>query len=304
MKLFVYRHPSGVRNFGDELGEHVFPPLLPGLFDEDESSLFLGIGSILFDFLPARAHKIVLGAGFAGYTARPRLDASWTILGVRGPLTATALGLDPSLALGDPAMLLGVVLARAAAVAQTEVGPMPHCLMPHWQSLARGDWQRAAELAGLRLIDPRRPVSEVLALLRSCRLLLTEAMHGAIVADALRVPWVALLPLDPAHRMKWHDWAGSLSLSLRPSPLRPSSLGERLSLLRLGRRRPGARLVRALPGLAGLGGAAFAEAAAESLRRAAAAPPMLSSDAALDRALSRLQEALAKVPAVALQARR
>ena len=50
MKMYFYR---GRRpNFGDELNDWLWPPLLPGFFDDDERELFIGIGSTLYDFLP------------------------------------------------------------------------------------------------------------------------------------------------------------------------------------------------------------------------------------------------------------
>ena len=60
-------------------------------------------------------------------------------------------------------------------------------------------------------------------------------MHGAIVADAMRVPWIALRPLASVHRLKWHDWAGALEVDVRFQALAASSLPERLNVLGAGR---------------------------------------------------------------------
>jgi len=287
MRLFIYRHPCGVRNFGDELGSEVFPRLLPGVFDDSEGELFLGIGSTLFDFFPPDAQKIVLGAGYGGYTKAPLLDTSWRIYGVRGPLTCRALGLDPALGIGDPAILL------AEGTRKPVQKRFSASFMPHWQSMERGSWSHAADLVGINLIDPRRPVAEVVEAISASDMVLSEAMHGAIVADALRVPWIALCPLDPVHRIKWHDWAESLAIRLRPQHLAASNLAERLEVQRIGRHTPWRRITRALPSAARIARASFIESAAESLRRASKSGPCLSDDNALARATARIHDALA-----------
>jgi hypothetical protein len=51
------------------------------------------------------------------------------------------------------------------------------------------------------------PVEQTLATLLRIRLPVIATIHGAIVADALRVPWVPMLPFDPRHRAKWEEWA-------------------------------------------------------------------------------------------------
>ena len=63
-------------------------------------------------------------------------------------------------------------------------------------------------------IDPCGGVERVIADILASELLVTEAMHGAIVADALRVPWVPVRPVQPTNRGKWFDWASALDIEL------------------------------------------------------------------------------------------
>ena len=165
--------------------------------------------------------------------------------------------------------------------------------MPHFESLARGAWAEAATAAGVTLIDPRDDPAAILAAIGDCRVVLSEAMHGVIVADAMRVPWVALRPLAPVHRAKWHDWADALELQVCFRPLAASSLPERLHTSPLAASRRGRRLLdRADRVLAAAGRRRFIEQAAQSLAEAAAAPPQLSAAAALDRCRTRMLERL------------
>ena len=58
-------------------------------------------------------------------------------------------------------------------------------------------------------------VIPVIDKIRSCRLLITEAMHGAIIADTLRVPWVPLKTNKTINDFKWNDWSKSMEIDLR-----------------------------------------------------------------------------------------
>ena len=278
-------------NFGDDLNEWMWPRLLPDVFDDDPSVVFLGIGSILNHRFNGPSVKVVAGAGHvAEYGDLPDLGSGdWRFYFVRGPLTATALGLDRSLAIGDAAILVRTLVDPARR------RPRTAAFMPHWESMGWGFWAEACDAAGVRLIDPRRPVEEVLSLILESTVLVTESLHGAVVADALRAPWIPMRPIDPRHRAKWRDWAEALQLELRPRPLAPSSLAELVPLVtrRVSIAAAARTMMRAWP-LAPVRRATVA-AAAKVLRAGAAAAPYLSSDRAISIATERMLEQVARL---------
>jgi succinoglycan biosynthesis protein ExoV len=279
----LYHWSGAARNFGDELNTLLWPRLLPGFFDDDPAERFLGIGSVLDARHDAGAVKLVAGTGYGGYRAPPTLDTNWIIHWVRGPLTARQLSLPEACGLGDPAMLLPGPCAGGLSIG----------FMPHFESLERGAWVEAAHAAGITLIDPRGDPSAILASIGACRVMLSEAMHGVIVADAMRVPWIALRPLVSIHRAKWQDWAGALGLRLRFQLLAASSLAERLHASPLAAPRRCRHLLDlAHPTLHAAARRRFIEQAARSLTAAAASAPQLSTATALDRCRTRMLDRL------------
>ena len=284
MKLFWYHRPEG--NFGDDLNPWLWPRVLPGLID-GEGAWLVGIGTLLNERLPREGGLVVLGAG-AGLGARPVVDARWRVLGVRGPLTAAALGLPPELAIGDPAILAADFVSPAGE--RRGVG-----FMPHYASMAHWDWRRTAEGLGLVFVDPQASVEATLTQIAGLDSLVTEAMHGAIVADALRTPWVGVR-IDPDfYDWKWRDWGLSVGVepvihalpALSDAPLSPRNFAKRVAL-RLGanvtpppppRSKP-LMIERANAGLRGL-----AERAARQL----------SADAAIAAAKARVREAVGRL---------
>jgi succinoglycan biosynthesis protein ExoV len=286
--MILYAWRGTTSNFGDELNTILWPRLLPGFFDTDAAIRFVGIGSVLDRRHPNEALKLVAGAGYGGYEGKPRLDKNWIIHWVRGPQTAATLGLPASLALGDPAVLVpSVHRIDAASGPPSEVG-----FMPHFESAARGAWQQAAALAGINFIDPRDPPLDVLAAIRRCKLLLSEAMHGVIVADACRVPWVAMRPLARIHRAKWLDWAATLDLRVTFHGLPVSSLPEWAATSNLGPWQAGVQWLTGNHRLAGMASNSYIARAAQVLRLAASAEPQLSTATAMDRCQSRMLDAV------------
>jgi hypothetical protein len=278
-------------NFGDDLNAYVWPRLLgQHFFDDDESELFVGIGSIIYDTYPQVARKIVVGSGYGGYTKPPDVhDGSWEFAFVRGPRTADVLKIPRDRVVTDGAVLLRAVELPPAAPEKRAV------FIPHFQSLTRGNWEETCAIAGIRFVDPSASVETVLSEIRGARMVITESMHGAIVADALRTPWVAVTPIAREHRFKWWDWAASLDISLRAHRLFPSTTREAWTAVSGGQGRGRwsrgfDRSAVAIPL-----NMALKHAAARGLQRLAEQEPQLSADAAIDRATER---ALAAVDAV------
>ena len=290
MKLQYFKgHRS---NFGDDLNEWLWPQLIPDFLDDDSRTLFLGIGSIIGEQYPPSAKKIVVGTGYvpAYHSKVPNVhDGNWDIAFVRGPRTARALSIPVSLGIGDAAILL-----RALDI-NFHREPRFVGFMPHWESMQRGDWKAACKLAGIRLIDPTAPVETILKEILGCKVLITEAMHGAIVADALRVPWIPLLPIDHAHREKWFDWADALNIQLIRHRLWPSNPAE---LMRSAIYRPFlSRIAGCLEvqPVSRLAQPLMTYAAAKRLSSLSKETPSLSADGALDTALYHMLDKLRQI---------
>jgi succinoglycan biosynthesis protein ExoV len=234
MKIMYFRgkHP----NFGDELNTWMWSKILPDFFNNDDKELFIGIGSTIGNHYDRSAKKIIFGTGFVPtYNEKPNVNTDdWDVYFVRGPRTAKMLNISPDLALGDAAILLRTV------VDFTQKKPEVVSFMPHWESLERGNWEQVCKSAGINLIDPRRPVEEVMDELFRSKLVICEAMHGAIVSDAFRIPWIPILPIDSIHRDKWYDWAEALDMEIKPHSLLPSSVFEIKVALQRNKNKPNA----------------------------------------------------------------
>jgi len=211
MKLFYCKVTTG--NFGDDLNPWLWPKLLPGIIDEDGSTLFVGIGSIMNQFIPDAPLKIVFGSG-VGYGTPPVIDErKWKIYCLRGPLSAKALHLPPETGITDAAILV----TKVPLVMPEKIYRLSY--MPHKTSAALGAWEDVCTEAGIHYINPGWPVERVLSDILSTKLLITEAMHGAIVADAFRIPWIPVRSFYKILRFKWMDWCQSLGMTYSPAKL-------------------------------------------------------------------------------------
>jgi succinoglycan biosynthesis protein ExoV len=200
-RLHYYHDEFG--NFGDDLNPWLWPRLLPDLLRDDARPSLVGIGTIINANLPAGV-KIIAGAG-VGYGDVPRLTDDWAVHFVRGPLTARALGLPASYAITDPAHLITQFI-------RPEPRGKGSVFIPHHVSALRADWEAVAEAAGMRYVDPASGAMHVVQAIRSASLVVTSAMHGAIIADAFRVPWIRVREYSHLNDFKWQDWGDSVGV--------------------------------------------------------------------------------------------
>ncbi len=227
-------------NFGDDLNALVWPQVLSQEVRETPGIAALGIGSILNDSFVAPAlaagNKVfVLGSG-AEYGKLPARLTDLHVMAVRGPLTAAVIG-QPDKAVTDAAILLADIPEGRRGTGTGDV-----LFIPHFKTARDSRWRDAARKAGVTYVDPRWDTRRILDLIRDARLVVTEAMHGAIVADILRVPWVPLQisPLTPS--FKWVDWTSSVDLPYEPQQVAPASVWERQRYARLARQQAAAGL--------------------------------------------------------------
>ena len=228
LKLHYFKSADGVPNFGDDLNPWLWRQLLAGYVASESDTLFAGIGTLLNDRFPRSTRTIVFGSGVGFGTGIPRVDESWTFYCVRGPLSAHALGLPPTLAITDPALFVANLLPEWAAAP-----PFAFSYMPHYRN-ASDHWATVCRRLGFGYVDPRSPLESVLDGIRCSRVLITEAMHGAIVADALGIPWIAVRTGGAGTlEFKWRDWCASLGVAYRPHhvvPIFPSASAVRLTM--------------------------------------------------------------------------
>jgi succinoglycan biosynthesis protein ExoV len=200
-RLHYYRDEFG--NFGDDLNPWLWPRLLPGLLNDHAAPALVGIGTILNTNLP-RGPKVIVGSG-VGYGTIPKLSDEWSVHFVRGPLTARALGIPLSYAITDPAHLITQFIRPSARNRGT-------CYIPHHVSAMRADWKAVATAAGMQYVDPASNILRVIDAVRSAKLVVTSAMHGAILAESFRVPWIRVREYAHINDFKWQDWGESLGV--------------------------------------------------------------------------------------------
>lgn len=213
MNLYYFRDPSG--NFGDDLNPWLWPKIAPRLLTERKEEVLVGIGTLLNHRLPPLPHKHILGSG-VGYGDLPVLDESFTFHAVRGFGSARALGLSPELAIIDPGVLVRCIPDLPRRSSTTHVA-----LMLTGQTLANFNWIEVCNRAGIQLISCHWDVDRVLSAIRGCGTLLTEAMHGAIVADSLRTPWIPVTCNENILAFKWLDWLSTLDVPYEPTRITP-----------------------------------------------------------------------------------
>ena len=198
------------KNFGDDLNEWLWSALFERPLEDisDSETMLIGVGTILNERIPSLPKKkIVFGSGY-GYGNLPQINKNWNFICVRGPLTAKAIGLDNNVAICDSAILVKEVLDLN--LSGKSKGTI---FIPHHSTVDVENWQPICNEVGIEYVNPKEDSKKVISKIASSELVITEAMHGAIIADTYRVPWIPVRTRKLINKFKWDDWTASLDIS-------------------------------------------------------------------------------------------
>jgi succinoglycan biosynthesis protein ExoV len=306
VRLYYFKRQDQRLNFGDDLNDWLWERLLPGCFQEDSDIVFVGMGTLINHKLPQRlgeARQVVVFSTGVGYEyPLADLPSHWQIYCLRGPLSAEKLGLPNQVAITDGAALIRRCY-QPSPRRSAQIAFMPHVAHAAWGGVI---WQQICQALGFRYIDPRGTVEETLAAISETKLLLAEAMHGAITADALRVPWIPVTSSPRILDFKWQDWCASVGVTYRPQFVSPLSQYPPLAHRRKASRRSRAYWQLLSQSVSHSQNWALqhptsipkmiwgerSEAIALQLQQIATLPPLLSDDSAIERLTTRLEERL------------
>lgn len=195
-------------NFGDKLNDIIFPTIgisncidykKPNLINLPQNT-FLGLGTLLTKKI--RSNVTVLGTGADGIR-KPNIELDYKF--VRGKLTANYIGIDAKLGIGDTAYFLkDYIQNNAESSTEYDVGIIPHYI-------------NDTVLQGNNIISPTLPIEDFIKKVSKCKIVLAEAMHGAICADILRIPWAPITINSnkyPIQHFKWNDWTSAFDLDI------------------------------------------------------------------------------------------
>lgn len=203
----------GVRsNFGDELNQllyHWLTDRLPRRASEGDRGKVLAIGSVLANAKPG---DVVWGSGLNGKVKDedgnillPARPEAITFRSVRGPLTRKLLvdaGATIPEVYGDPALLVRLFMDPPAERRGTLV-------IPHYTDMAAAmeQWKHREDTL---IWNVDAPVEATLAAINSAARVVTSALHGIIVAEALGVPVIPMRIGNEEALFKFNDyWHGT-----------------------------------------------------------------------------------------------
>ncbi|ELN2738043.1 polysaccharide pyruvyl transferase family protein [Pluralibacter gergoviae] len=210
-------------NFGDELNSWLWAYFIKDLELVNNYDSLIPVGSLLCDWFLTRVinKKNIIFSSGAGYGDLIDLNSDkFEIIGVRGKLTSAALGLDDSMAIGDGAALLSLIPENIYLTKEDIDNSVREqkkiIFIPHHESLDDFNWKILCEDLGIEFVDPRNTSKYVASKIKTASLVLAEAMHAAIFADALRVPWIPIVTNHRINTFKWLDWLSMYELSYKP----------------------------------------------------------------------------------------
>lgn len=151
-----------------------------------------------------------------GFIEAPRPAASKHVYAaVRGCETRRCItNIDPQIPLGDPGLLVHLLLEAPAAPKTHRIGLICHYKDKGHPAVARLG-ERHRDIMEIDIFDP---VERILRQIQACEVIFSSAMHGLIAADALGIPnaWIKLSDRVKGGDFKFRDYYSIFGLEARP----------------------------------------------------------------------------------------
>lgn len=197
-------------NFGDDLNNILWKKILKIQFPLDE--IALGIGSYEEPKIPKKIKKIhILGSGATikeSYNWMSKFKIEFHF--IRGPLSGIKWNHKA------PSYLDAAILLKGSNINLEKTHQYKIGYIPHHVSDQLCNYEKICNYLNIKYISPKKNVLNFIDEVRACDLIVSEALHGAILADICRIPWKAISGPHYITEFKWHDWASSLELEYKP----------------------------------------------------------------------------------------
>lgn len=206
-------------NFGDDLNDYLWRLLVPNIENLRPSEAILGVGTLQgIDISPdiKKVHVFGSGSNSDSVGAKKWLNKhDFEFHFVRGPRTARQWNCEDK-ALTDGACLL--MLTKLKDIPPTlskKIGYIPHHVSDQFEN-----FEFICELADIEYISPKyHNVPDVISKIKSCDYIISASLHGAIVADLFRKPWIPITSGPHIDQYKWNDWCESIKVKYNPHPI-------------------------------------------------------------------------------------
>ena len=210
MKIHYYKSTRG--NFGDDINPSFFKAICPN-YEHAKKERLIGIGTLLNSSIGEIRNSIIFGSGY-GQGRPATIDHSTTeVLGVRGPITAMSLGIDPEhTVIGDPVLYIPRIEQFNKGIAKKGkyVFALHHRTAEYW------NFNESKSTEFVYLDPATTKINDYIATIKQAELVFAESLHGAIVASAYQVPFIRTGLLNRVDETKWLDFFLSLMIDRLP----------------------------------------------------------------------------------------
>lgn len=207
--MHIFAHKSHIHNFGDDLNNELFN----SVGKVEGKQILYSIGTILDGRVKPKS--IVFGSGVRAKEFKKIKPEDCDVWFVRGPISGH---LVKAPFISDPAYL---IIDHPKYKKLSEQKKYGTSIIPYYKDKHLPIWG-ILRLFGFHIINRNTPTWQVIEEIKQSKRVISGAMHGAILADACRVPWQRLFisgsmgsEKDHVNHQKWNDWLLSI---LQPIP--------------------------------------------------------------------------------------